>query len=128
MELLLENAHIQIFPTTAFDTDSDPKGSVDVDFADTLRKFAKSLPEEYGVVSRINIDNVRITLHRAGKEESSIRITAKKMLKEFGDDSHPNLYNVYFYEGESKVGLNVSHVLWNTEEGNFIVKPLGFAR
>jgi hypothetical protein len=124
-ELLIENAHIEIFPSTASDTDSGATSDWDEDFVDTLRDFAETLPDEYGVVSRLNIENVHITLHGAGEEGSYIRVNAKKLVKEFRDGSYPDLYDVNFYNGGSAVGLNVSHVLWNTKEGKFMVKSRG---
>lgn len=123
-ELLIENTHIEIFPSPQKIRNAANGGSIDTDFSVTLRQFVEKLPDDYGLISRINMQNVRITLHKAGKEGSAITVRAKRLVKEFDDDTYPDLYDVNFYDGNSTVGLKVSHARWNTQTGQFEVKAL----
>lgn len=121
-ELSVEDAHIEIFSSNGDDSDSMNGGEDDIDFTETLREFAESLPEDYGVISRLHMNKVRITLHGSGKRGAPIHVHADSLLKEFRDDSEPELLNVRFYDGDSKHGLRVARAQWNTKEGQFLVK------
>ena len=62
-ELLIENAYIEIFPPTQEDINSENGDHHVFDFSDTIREYFESLPGEFGIVSRVRISKVRITLH-----------------------------------------------------------------
>ena len=121
-ELLIENAHIEIFPPVQEDTDGENDDGRVIDFSDTLRKYFDSLPGEFGMISRLRISKVHITLHGVGKDGAAVNVIARELLKDFDGDAEPELYSVRFYDAQSEAGLDVRRVRWNTQKGQFIIK------
>jgi hypothetical protein len=121
-ELFFEDAHIEIFPFSSEDTGKEGIDDRAIDFADTLQKFIDTLPDDYGVISRVRMRDVRITLHGVGKGGTAVNVVAGELLKEFRDDVQPELYEVKFYDGQSNAKLNVRRVRWKTRTGQFVVK------
>jgi len=126
-ELLLENSHIESFPVNSETEQDEAHGSKSAsgvykqDFSNTLRDFVDTLPSNYGYISRIRMHPIHITLHGAGKNGSSVHVVADELLKEFKDDTQPELINVQIYDDESANRLKVPKARWNTQTGQLIL-------
>jgi hypothetical protein len=119
-EILFEEVYIEIFPSLSENAGEGDDSAID--FADTLHKFVDTLPDDYGVITRVRMRDVHITLHGVGKGGTAVNVVARKLLKEFSDDTEPELYGVRFYDGQSNVGLNARRARWNTTKGQFVVE------
>jgi hypothetical protein len=64
-EIFFEVVHIEIFPYIS--ENAGEGGDSEFDFADTLQDFVDTLPDDYGVITRVRMRDVRITLHGVGK-------------------------------------------------------------
>jgi len=120
-ELLFEESHIEIFPSQYEASNLEYGNSEHEVFSESLRDIARDLPDQYGVISRIRMQDIKITLYDASGEGSTIRISADKLLKNFGEDDAPELYGVKFYDSKTNNWLEAPHVRWMVEEGKFIV-------
>lgn len=126
-EIMFENSHIESFPVNSATGQDEAPGSKSAsglykqDFSNTLRDFVDTLPGDYGYISRIRMHPIHITLHGAGKNGSSVHVVADELLKEFKDDSQPELINVQIYDGESPNRLKVPKARWNTQTGQLIL-------
>lgn len=121
-ELLVEDPHIEIFPVTDEET-TQGEHSGAANLTDTLSQYIDTLPDEFGLITRIHMRNVRITLHQRGQGGTSVNVVAKQLLKELGDDSDPELYRVSFQQEQaSGAALQVPWARWNTRTSQFIVK------
>lgn len=118
-ELLIEDSHIDIFPHS--ETKTAGGNGDESNFVDTLQDYAKSLESIYGIVTRIHIHNIQITLHGAGKDNGNVNVIAQQLIKEFGDNEYPELHGLEFYDDQSAGTLKIDSASWNTESGQFSI-------
>lgn len=118
-EILVEDSRISVFPQTASNKASSNGDSYD--FTDHLQEYAKSLEDTYGLITRIHMKNIHITLHEAGRSNRDVYISAKDLFREFGKDDSPELYELEVFDNQSTETLRLTHAIWDTKTSKLIL-------
>ena len=118
-ELVLEAPKIEILGTEPTNEVQNGSGMVRDDVTKTMRDFVERLPRSYGHVTRLNMQNVQIILKGRSAEGHDITVIADRLLKDFNDNSDPELFSVSFYDYNAGAEMSVSRVSWDTEAGTF---------
>lgn len=127
-ELLFEDSHIELFPSHGSEPGSkgehmgEQNSASKLDFSDTVQEYFEAAYSDMGAIGRLRMENVRITIHGAGNDGGNINVSATMLIKEFADDTEPELYEVSFSDSASKTSLFVPRARWNTTDGRFLIK------
>jgi hypothetical protein len=119
-ELLVENSIIDVYPKTRSDSAAGNENRSD--FTDFLRQYAKSLEDIYGLVTRLHMSNVQITMHGVGKDNGDVVVVAKHLVKEFRQDERPELISLEVSDSQSTNTLKLARAIWNTNSGKLITR------